>query len=739
MRQDVSLEMTELSERQNSDPVSPASGSDHNAGAHHARLGILGFGRWKAILYLGSITSFTVLLLNLVMVCWASFRHSGQGQSVLYSGNCDRAKKIGTCVHLLINGLSTLLLSASNFGMQCLSAPTRNDIDRAHARNKWLDIGVPSIRNLWRISRSRSLLWLCLVLTSVPLHLFYNSTVYSTISANAYSVYLGNSSFTSLTPADVTNVSIPRWNTTRHFPSAQRLVRMAGELERLEPEECISAYATTFLSKYANVVLISSAFNGITYASTTDTAIIYVDSALVPTATETSPYQWICDSEIDYISYDYNCADRIDNVKSRDEWVVSGYKIDYCLAERTAEKCTLEYSLPLAILVICVNLIKTVLICLAPYLIGDNPLLTIGDGIGSFLRWPDKSTEVNCLLTREIVARRARHEARVRFHSRIRRATRCCIWKLRGIGVPVSDKLEWWTYSAGPVKEPDMSEIKPLRYIAMPKRRWSSLSRARWVTCLFTYIASIAVCIGLLSRGISIMDSTDGIWTSGLAAVSTKTMIESLNWPRGLIPNVLIANIPQLIFSGLYFMSNSILTNMTLSGEWANFSLHRKGLRVSSRPRGHQRRTHFLSLPFRFGIPLITLSALLHWLMSQSLFLVRIIAYTEILERDASSDTITVGYSPPAIVIGLCVGMLLPIGLLLLGCRKFRSGMPVAGSCSMAIAAACHPRCRTEEDRKSLEYRPLKWGVEPYQQGENWHCAFSDGRVMKPEDGTVYQ
>ncbi|KAL4998350.1 hypothetical protein BDV10DRAFT_73937 [Aspergillus recurvatus] len=742
MKQNVSSEATELiSLRQHSEPGSPASGSDHDARPHRVRGGILGFGGWKGPLYLGSITSFTVLILNLVMVCWASFRHSDQGQSVLYSGSCDRAKEIGTCVHLLINVLSTLLLSASNFGMQCLSAPTRNDIDRAHARNKWLDIGVPSIRNLRGIPRSRLLLWLCLVLTSVPLHLFYNSTVYSTISANAYDVYLANSSFTSLTPSDVANVSIPRWNTTWHLPSAPRLARMADELERLTPEDCISAYETMFLSKYASVVLISDTWDGITSVST-NTTIVYVDSGQVPTAqtyTKTVPYQWICSDEPDRIIESYNCADRVGDVKAHDEWVVNGYKIDYCLAERTAEKCTLEYSLPLAVIVICANFIKAVLICLTPSLLRGNPLLTIGDGIGSFLRCPDKTTGVNCLLTKEIVTRRARHEAWVRFQSRIRRMTRCCIRKLRGIGVPVSDKLDFWTYSAGAAEEPEMSEIKPLRYNATPKRRWSSLSRARWVTCLFTYIASLAVCIGLLSRGISVMSSTEDIWTSGLGAVSTNAMVDSLDWPRGLIPNVLIANIPQLVYSGLYFMSNSILTNMTLSSEWANFSLHRKGLRVSSRPQGHQRRTRFLSLPFRFGIPLIALSALLHWLMSQSIFLVRIIAYYAIQERDTSQDTMTLGYSPPAIVIGLCVGVLLPIGLLLLGCRRFRSGMPVAGSCSMAIAAACHPRCQTEKDRAYMEFQRLKWGVEVYQEGEVWHCAFSDARVMKPEDGTVYQ
>lgn len=118
MRRDLSLETTELTTlRQDSELPSPASGSYHDPDADRTCGETLGLGGWKATLYLGSATSFTVLILNLVMVCWASFRHSDQDQRVLYSGDCGRTKELGTCVHLLINVLSTLLLSASNFGM----------------------------------------------------------------------------------------------------------------------------------------------------------------------------------------------------------------------------------------------------------------------------------------------------------------------------------------------------------------------------------------------------------------------------------------------------------------------------------------------------------------------------------------------------------------------------------------------------------------------------------------------
>lgn len=73
--------------------------------------------KWKRMLYMGSMTSATVLVLNLVMVLWASLRHSEHGQGILRVDNCDRIKQLSTGIHFLINFLSTLLLATSNFAM----------------------------------------------------------------------------------------------------------------------------------------------------------------------------------------------------------------------------------------------------------------------------------------------------------------------------------------------------------------------------------------------------------------------------------------------------------------------------------------------------------------------------------------------------------------------------------------------------------------------------------------------
>ena len=117
---------------------------------------------------------FVVLFINVGLTIYAATKKKCQGESdtrVLYEGSCDKSKTIGLWSHLVINAFSTLLLSGSNYTQQCLAAPTRSEIDAAHARRRRMDIGVPSIRNLFRIKPERTLLWITIGFTSIPLHL----------------------------------------------------------------------------------------------------------------------------------------------------------------------------------------------------------------------------------------------------------------------------------------------------------------------------------------------------------------------------------------------------------------------------------------------------------------------------------------------------------------------------------------------------------------------------------------
>lgn len=127
-----------------------------------------------------------------------------------------------------------------------------------------------------------------------------------------------------------------------------------------------------------------------------------------------------------------------------------------------------------------------------------------------------------------------------------------------------------------------------------------------------------------------------------------------------LLSNVLLANLPQLVPSVLYVLYNAMLSAFRVQAEFDRLGhgRQRKPLRVSE-PRAFQRSRYFLSLPLRYGIPFCAITSLMHWLVSQSLFLASITAVCAAGDGqrcpagsvDAEHSFSTCGWSPAAMVV----------------------------------------------------------------------------------------
>lgn len=238
----------------------------------------------------------------------------------------------------------------------------------------------------------------------------------------------------------------------------------------------------------------------------------------------------------------------------------------------------------------------------------------------------------------------------------------------------------------------------------------------------------------------------------GFGAIKTKTIMDIKISQDSMVPFILVVNTPQVALSILYFLYNALFTGMSLVTEWDRFSnpMDAKSLRVSSAPRGAQRSTYFLQLPYRYALPLVTFSGSLHWLISQSLFLVNLEMYgpsaddplTMVSLADdkqhlGSSDLKSSAYSPIGIICVVFIGLIM-IGFLLgsAGRRLRFGGIPVAGSCSAAISAACHP----DPYEVNMWEKKLRWGVVRSNDGEreSWHCSFSSRPVEAPVHGNWY-
>lgn len=125
-----------------------------------------------------SIVGFFVVA-NFSLLIWSVTKSGFLGNNVFSQGGCNKISRINTLLHLLLNIASSLIIASSNFFMQVLNSPTRSEVDKAHARQHWLEIGVPSLRNILNVSPYKSLAWALFSLSSVPIHLLFNSSIFT--------------------------------------------------------------------------------------------------------------------------------------------------------------------------------------------------------------------------------------------------------------------------------------------------------------------------------------------------------------------------------------------------------------------------------------------------------------------------------------------------------------------------------------------------------------------------------
>ena len=349
-----------------------------------------------------AFTAGTVLVINVIVTIWGTARFGVHGALVtIQGGDCSKSKKLSLWLHLAINILSTLLLGASNYCMQCLSSPSRAEIDSAHSEHIWLDIGVPSVRNLRRVSWNKIILWWLFAVSTIPLHLLYNSAIFSTIGANVYDVFVGSENL-------VTGVGL-NWSLPLDDPlypnRTLRYFQRAANWTNLTNEECIKLYSQQYLTGNRNVLAVTSALNA-TSPLLNSTYPVYTYLG------DNNENVWLCS-----FNTSSNTCDTSALLTQAADWTISittesnrGYlepiqqvvPIQYCLSQPVEEFCTLQFSLLIITIVIVCNITK--LACMVVLLLRQQakPLATLGDAVESFLATPDPTTENMCLADKRV-------------------------------------------------------------------------------------------------------------------------------------------------------------------------------------------------------------------------------------------------------------------------------------------------------------------------------------------------
>jgi hypothetical protein len=696
---------------------------------------------------------------------------------VLIEGDCKKVRSYDSKFHYAINVIATVLVSASNYNMQCLTAPTRKEIDKGHVKGIWLDIGINSVRNLRHISLGRVIFWLALLVSTFPLHLLWNSAVFTTTTFNDYSGLVVTNDFlvnNSSLGMDCSGQAMDGY-IQNDQPSYvicwlhQHVQQNSTGMITMTPEQCMTAYTTGIEASNFNFLAVTkdaaiteqskqfrpgaatlpvvAYFNALSYTdlvddwckglcqnwgnSTNDTIYCYDTdwnasstpfscqqhmvngTGFIPKPFTQTTY-WMCDTD----AILYNECDTSAALKNASDWTIlpEQYQIDYCLATNAGHSCQLQYSqLILSVAIVC-NVVKFGSILLYLIFYREPILATVGDGAASFLCAPDWTSKGKCLTSK------------------------------------LTSKWEGWMLSRQDIGlHFDRRNSKPLEWTRDDKfiERWyQGTSWKRWGLCVLLWLCCIIVGVIFLLKGINLVGASN-LFSVGFGALNLSAIVSSSSRAGGsaaaIITTSLLVNLPQLLLSGLYFMFNACITGMAMAAEWSLFSQKRRSLRVTL-PSGQQRETYWLQLPWKFSLPVLACSTVLHWLISQSIFLINLRIFqpnnellrepTDVFPGANSSGVITAcGYSPLAIVCAVSVGTLMLLTLLVLSSRKLRPGIPIVGSNSFTISAACHP----PEEGKDAAFKRLAWGAVSHQEGDlPGHCCLTSLEVEKPRCGNLY-
>lgn len=127
---------------------------------------------WRAGVELNLLLTLFILLVGVVCLIAVLAKGSvSSGESVLFSGSCATASGISWGLHGVMNLFAVALIAGANYVFQVLSSPTRAEVSVAHQKKRWLDIGIPSVRNLMHIQGIRTLLVIVVLVSAIATQL----------------------------------------------------------------------------------------------------------------------------------------------------------------------------------------------------------------------------------------------------------------------------------------------------------------------------------------------------------------------------------------------------------------------------------------------------------------------------------------------------------------------------------------------------------------------------------------
>lgn len=470
---------------------------------------------------------------------------------------------------------------------------------------------------------------------------------------------------------------------------------------KLSNQECFEAFSEGFMQSYGDVLVVSKSVQ-------TDDPVLwtrYPQRSLSVDKEDTNqdPFHWICHDELK--ASNWSRTDRCSRNYAQKwvapknwttaDWTVYGHPVDHCFARIAPELCHLQYNAWIMLAVVVFSVIKVLAIALLVFTHPDGDFLrTLGDAISSFLKKQDPITKDLCLVS----------SAQIR-------------------------------------KDGFLTRYAPQIFTNARPRWWTGAN----TTEFFSTVGISAGYVVILSCTLYwAIDETNGTaFDSGLGGANIQSLASlRRDDPRSsvIVPTILTANIPQLGFSLLYVFYTNIWSKLLIAQEFDRLTRVKKGLRISERPRGQQRTSHFFTLPTRYALPLMATSAALHYLCSQSLFMARFDGVRD-GQVDPQDRMVRLGYNAAGMIALISLNFaMMAATIFIAGFRRLSTGLGEM-SMSVVISAACHVKQREVEPwLQAVQWGDVTEGSGEVKDGQIVrHCAFTSLLAERPSEGQAYQ
>ncbi|KAF2818535.1 hypothetical protein CC86DRAFT_308942, partial [Ophiobolus disseminans] len=633
-----------------------------------------------------SLLAATVLIANISALIWVAKNLDDTPFATIATNSCKSIENSLFRIHLGINVLSAGLLAGSNYCMQCLTSPTREEVDAAHAKHSYLNIGILSWRNVIWFRKRRAILLTSLLASSVPLH----------------SLHL-------ISPTNT--------------PQIQFFYRL-GALQDLVADNQIFNR-----SRWANIS-VTECKNYQDYESDRGSLLVVTDSNSTQPAVGRARRLETAKSDFNSSVLEYHSGGYDFQYYEREGWP---FPASYCLSLKVPGRCRLQIHLWLLVAVVVLNFFK--LACFLGTFSEQRgtPFMTVGDAIASFMRYPCALSNGMCLLSEGGVMKTLEERKHDEDSETVRHSRRF-------------QRKHWRYYhSVSFTRWVVYATSCGLVILASAYYYNEIISRYRSFRMQYNFQALRELGLGKFNVDSSgtIVPPWCYLYTSPRQFKCQLEQSNTFHMIMGSIPQVITSTIyiaVNYLFTVMIHLRD--WTRLALRKHPLRVS--------DPEPNSAQVSTYWLSLPYQYSIPLLISSIAIGWLVSQSLFYYRFTWYDDnglfVNLWDASTDNPAVlpgreyglGYSALGVICSIISGVMVLGVSLAVGLTKCTPGLPLGPTNSFVIAAACHP---PENDRHAAR-NLVRWGAvstgHDAEQDATGHCTITSRRVEVPIEGRWY-